>query len=400
MSLTSPLSLLTTTAAVLVAGSASAALLPPTQVVDGPVDGTVVVAGPTAVLELRDGGLIRDEAPANIDFFSVGGIDAQDHATVQITGGAIEVAGEPAAGVNLRNSDLLMTGGRIESIARSTSSAGERTDGSHQSTVTITGGTLDISVENPDAFGIRGGGIDASASGSSRIDLRLSGGTSNGGIIARAFDSATVDVQLSGGTYGAAFLSANSASGAVHLAMSDGVLNPFPFSNRAALQLSQSGLGDRGGTVSATITGGTIGSGSSSIDAYDDASLTITGGTLNGGLQIDGSATAEILGGSFTSAFGNPALTVRSNATVTLHTFNNLALDGTPIRVDPVELAVVRPLTATGGILTGTLIDGSVFAFNLVVEDDATLNVVVIPEPATATLVLAGLTALVRRRRS
>jgi hypothetical protein len=145
------------------------------------------------------------------------------------------------------------------------------------------------------------------------------------------------------------------------------------------------------------VNGGTIGT----IWAYDHSSIAVNGGVINGWILACDNSMVEIRGGLFANLSD---LMASSSGTIYLY--------GSSFRVGGVELNYGDSLRDYGvvggpnlanltGIITGTLLDGSVLNCEFFVprNNPGGADIIVIPEPLTSTLLLTAGVFLLRRRR-
>lgn len=122
-----------------------------------------------------------------------------------------------------------------------------------------------------------------------------------------------------------------------------------------------------------------------------DATATILGGVVaESGLLVEERGAVTIRGGQFVDLFGDtPGLwTISDEGVVTVHG-TGFAIDGVPV---PAGL-----VTATGGILTGTLESGEALHVRFS-RLGPTARLVLVPEPLSVTLLGVGAAALALRR--
>jgi len=145
------------------------------------------------------------------------------------------------------------------------------------------------------------------------------------------------------------------------------------------------------------VNGGTIGA----IWAYDYSSVAVNGGAINGWIAASGNSIVEIRGGEFANLSD---LMAYGSATIYLY--------GSSFSVGGVELNYGDSLRDYGvvgganfndltGIITGTLLDGSLLndEFFVPLNNPGGADIIVIPEPATSTLLLTAGVLLLRRKR-
>jgi hypothetical protein len=145
------------------------------------------------------------------------------------------------------------------------------------------------------------------------------------------------------------------------------------------------------------VNGGTIGT----IWAYDYSSVAVNGGAINGWIAASGNSIVEIRGGAFANLSD---LMAYGSATIYLY--------GSSFSVGGVELNYGDSLRDYGvvgganfndltGVITGTLLDGSLLngEFFVPLNNPGGADIIVIPEPATSTLLLTAGVLLLRRKR-
>lgn len=191
-----------------------------------------------------------------------------------------------------------------------------------------------------------------------------------------------------------------------------------------ATNLAQ-GVNNVGNTI--RITGGEVGS---FFQLRGTSTLELSGGALEGFGVIGNMASAVVTGGSFNLVDASGPLQISGGQITTVRAFTGavvdfigteFTLDGIPI--DGLEVGSASTITARGGLLGGTLTDGSTFATLLdpnttglnfnpsfgailpgVAASGATIRVTLVqavPEPTTLTIAaFFGTIGLVRRRRS
>jgi hypothetical protein len=141
----------------------------------------------------------------------------------------------------------------------------------------------------------------------------------------------------------------------------------------------------------ATMSGGTIGTSTSILDAnfaaYGNSLITMLGGTVYHDLDISGTSRFEWSGGN-----------VGRNLYVT--TTANLTIEGTNFAINgiPVNFGQYYASDFSSGILTGILANSDVINNQFVIRNSASITLV--PEPASAViLTFGGLMFILKRKK-
>lgn len=145
------------------------------------------------------------------------------------------------------------------------------------------------------------------------------------------------------------------------------------------------------------VNGGTIGT----IWSYDHSLVAVNGGAINGWIAASGNSIVEIRGGAFANLSD---LMTGGSGTIYLY--------GSNFSVGGVELNYGDSLRDHGvvggpnfndltGVVTGTLLDSSLLncEFFVPLNNPGGADIIVIPEPATITLLLTAGVFFLRRRR-
>jgi len=143
------------------------------------------------------------------------------------------------------------------------------------------------------------------------------------------------------------------------------------------------------------VDGGTVGT----IWADGHSSVTVNGGAINGFISAFGNGTAEVRGGTLLNA-------------IQAWNSGKIYLYGNSFSVGGIELSYGDSLQDYGviggannanltGTITGTLLDGSLLntEFFLPLNNPGGADIIVVPEPATITLLLTAGVLFLRRRR-
>ncbi len=133
------------------------------------------------------------------------------------------------------------------------------------------------------------------------------------------------------------------------------------------------------GNSQVTISGGHIGI---EVDAYMNSQVTFSGGVLGYQLRANGHSHVIISGGQV-----GYELWATQNSIMTI--------SGTDFSIDSFSVGYGE-ITATSGILTGTLASGEIINNNFYIYQDA--SIVLVPEPATVLLLALGGLMLRKRR--
>lgn len=185
-----------------------------------------------------------------------------------------------------------------------------------------------------------------------------------------------------------------------HLQIVDGAtVNYIALSNYSTLEvdggLIGTGIHARNNSQIA-INGGTVGT----IWSDDQSSFDINGGIINGWISTSGNITGNIAGGIFAAS---SYFMTSGNSKIFLY--------GDNFSVDGIELNYGDNLRAYGvvggpnfafltGTITGTLSDGSLLNCEFLIRPDGEEGgIIIIPEPATCSLLLTAGVFLFRRSR-
>lgn len=145
----------------------------------------------------------------------------------------------------------------------------------------------------------------------------------------------------------------------------------------------------------------------SSLDAWDSSTVNVHDGSIYT-LESHSTSRVNIFGGVFEFYNEWTSVSARSYSQVTISggTFgddlkasenSSITIYGTDFSIDSFSVGYGE-ITATSGILTGTLASGEIINNNFYIYDDATI--VLVPEPATLFLLGLGSLALLRKRRA
>jgi len=135
------------------------------------------------------------------------------------------------------------------------------------------------------------------------------------------------------------------------------------------------------------------------VSAWNSSVINISGGTIGGDIIAKGASTIKMTGGEFTGIFD-----VWADGVIELY--------GSGFRVDGVDLSVGDSLRDFGtlellgfgdpfytGTITGTLSDGTELNNYFQISDWEDGDIIIVPEPATFTIFITGLGAMVIRKR-
>ncbi len=358
--------------------------LPPVDTTPQTVNSDITAASPSGLragqtMTLLDGGVLGEnfttvDATLNIEGGDVGN-------GLEIAGGVVNISGGGMGELfAYTGSEVNISGG---SVARFSAGGSD---------VTISGGTVG---NNSGAGGgsivITGGDVGMSFQVNSVVDI--SGGSVGDRMVALPGSV----VSISDGTVGDFF---EAQSGSV-VNISGGSVGEW-FRNRSVVNISGGDFGNM-------------------FDAFDGSVVRISGGNVSDGFNAHSGSVVSIRGGSLGDDFDAlPGSVINiSGGSVgdDFAAFNSseVHLLGTEFFIDGTLLDTLVPdepfiITNRGGqTLSGTLADGSAFRFvldesRLGAEDffsaDMLLTVTLVPEPASATLVLLTGAGLLAGRRS
>lgn len=346
------------------------------------------IVGQNATSVLIEGGLIEIDSEAGA------AVDLSDASSVTLSGGVVRVSDDRMDGIIVRDSigtsSVLISGGLLESNGRLSTAANLRGSASFSMNGGIVRATSDdvaigvaaelnsgftsLSIEagQIEATGLRANALTLDALGTSIIEARVIGGEirANGGTgplgpgIPVAIDTSVIG---------------SSANGVVRLSITGGQV-----SSPDGIALFGRGSGDPQFGVHVRVEGGEI-EGRDAIVARGTSRYTITGGELRASrdtILADQNGQVDILGGVITSS-GDHELRATGAGTINLHARGELFLDGVALAT---PYAQPVPLPALTGALTGTLLDGTPFAYDYSRESNAQINVIAVPEPACLSI--------------
>jgi len=290
--------------------------------------------------------------------------------TMQISGGEIG-SDMVAAG----NSNMDISGGTIGSFFR-------LLDGS---TANISGGQIagDFQIESDSTVNISGGSVGTSMRALSGSTVNVSGGAIGFGFGVAGESTANI----SGGTIGDRFRVVSGSVANISAGTIGDDLEVFSTVNISGGSIG-SNLKALGGSV-VNLSGGSI---HEAFQAISGSTVNVSGGDLGSGVDADGGSILDFTGGTVGDHFN-----AKTGAIITLGG-SGFALDGVPIGgLEDVGNSVSIDIP-DGGLLTGTLADGTPLAFSSLDDDHfaaATLTLVrsADPPPGPALIQLPGDTA-------